>query len=90
MELSEIQSLIKLVAKSAVNEVNIETKDIKLSIKVNEPGLAGGELGHGEALSAERASVCRAGSTNLGEGRLSVLPGDLRSGKSVQRPNVRR
>ncbi len=32
MKLSEIQDLIKLVAKSGVNEVQLETKDIKLQI----------------------------------------------------------
>ena len=33
MKLSEIQDLIKFVAKSGVNEVSYETKDIKLTIK---------------------------------------------------------
>lgn len=33
MDLKEIQSLIKFVAKSGVNEVKLEMKDIKLSIR---------------------------------------------------------
>lgn len=33
MNLSEIQALIKFVAKSGVSEVELETKDIKLTIK---------------------------------------------------------
>lgn len=33
MDLSEIQSLIKFVAKSGVNEVELETKDFKINIK---------------------------------------------------------
>ena len=33
MKLSEIQDLIKFVAKSGVNEVSYETKDVKLVIK---------------------------------------------------------
>ena len=33
MELSQIQSLIKFVSKSGVNEVDLETKDFKINIK---------------------------------------------------------
>lgn len=33
MDLNEIQSLIKFVAKAGVSEVDLETKDFKLSIK---------------------------------------------------------
>lgn len=33
MNLSEIQSLIKFVSKSGVNEVELETKDFKINIK---------------------------------------------------------
>ena len=33
MDLSQIQSLIKFVAKSGVNEVELETKDFKINIK---------------------------------------------------------
>ena len=36
MELKEIQSLIKFVANQGVDEVSIEQKDFKLSIKKNE------------------------------------------------------
>ena len=36
MELKEIQALIKFVAGQGVDEVNIERKDFKLSIKKNE------------------------------------------------------
>lgn len=36
MELKEIQTLIKFVAGQGVDEVNIERKDFKLSIKKNE------------------------------------------------------
>lgn len=40
MNLSEIQALIKFVAKSGVSEVELETKDIKLTIK--SPDAKGG------------------------------------------------
>ncbi len=33
MDIKEIQSLIKFVAKSGVNEVKLETKDIKITIR---------------------------------------------------------
>ena len=33
MDLSQIQSLIKFVSKSGVNEVDLETKDFKINIK---------------------------------------------------------
>ena len=33
MKLTEIQDLIKFVAKSGVNEVELETKDVKITIK---------------------------------------------------------
>ena len=33
MDLTEIQALIKFVSKSGVNEVELETKDIKINIK---------------------------------------------------------
>ncbi len=36
MELKEIQSLIKFVAKSGANEVKLEMKDIKITIKTGE------------------------------------------------------
>ena len=38
MKLSEIQDLIKFVAKSGVNEVDLETKDIKINIKAKGKG----------------------------------------------------
>lgn len=41
MKLSEIQDLIKFVAKSGVNEVELETKDVKIIIK--SPGGKGKE-----------------------------------------------
>ena len=40
MKLNEIQDLIKFVAKSGVSEVEVETKDIKIS-KSNQRGLKG-------------------------------------------------
>ncbi len=36
MELKEIQNLIKFVAKSGANEVKLEMKDIKITIKTGE------------------------------------------------------
>ena len=38
MDLSQIQSLIKFVSKSGVNEVELETKDFKINIKTNRAG----------------------------------------------------
>jgi acetyl-CoA carboxylase biotin carboxyl carrier protein len=38
MDISEIQSLIKFVSKSGVNEVELETKDFKINIKTNKAG----------------------------------------------------
>jgi len=35
MKLNEIQDLIKFVAKSGVSEVELETKDVKITIKTN-------------------------------------------------------
>ena len=35
MKLTEIQDLIKFVAKSGVNEVELETKDIKITIRTH-------------------------------------------------------
>lgn len=43
MELSEIQSLIRFVAKSGVNEVELETKDIKITIKSPDKTKKGSE-----------------------------------------------
>lgn len=36
MKLTEIQDLIKFVAKSGVNEVELETKDVKIVIRTNK------------------------------------------------------
>jgi len=36
MDLSQIQSLIKFVSKSGVNEVELETKDFKINIKTTK------------------------------------------------------
>lgn len=49
MKLSEIQDLIKFVAKSGVNEVELETKDVKIIIK--SPG------GKGKGNAAEQVIV---------------------------------
>lgn len=38
MEIKEIQNLIKFVAKSGANEVKLETKDFKITIKTNADG----------------------------------------------------
>lgn len=38
MEINEIQSLIKFVAKSGVSEVELETNDVKLTIKAGKTG----------------------------------------------------
>lgn len=38
MDISQIQSLIKFVSKSGVNEVELETKDFKINIKTNKAG----------------------------------------------------
>lgn len=37
MDLNEIQSLIKFVSKSGANEVELETKDFKITIKTDGP-----------------------------------------------------
>lgn len=46
MDLSQIQSLIKFVAKSGVNEVELETKDFKINIKTvsDSKGNDGGQV----------------------------------------------
>lgn len=41
MKLSEIQDLIKFVAKSGVSEVDLETKDVKINIKTLPKGYKG-------------------------------------------------
>lgn len=41
MKLTEIQELIKFVAKAGVNEVELETKDIKITIKAPGKGSKG-------------------------------------------------
>lgn len=38
MDLKEIQSLIKFVSKSGVNEVKLELEDFKITIKANQSG----------------------------------------------------
>ncbi|NQV51866.1 MAG: acetyl-CoA carboxylase biotin carboxyl carrier protein [Flavobacteriales bacterium] len=38
MDLNQIQSLIKFVSKSGVNEVELETKDFKINIKTTKAG----------------------------------------------------
>ena len=38
MDISQIQSLIKFVSKSGVNEVELETKDFTINIKTNKAG----------------------------------------------------
>jgi acetyl-CoA carboxylase biotin carboxyl carrier protein len=43
MKLSEIQDLIKFVAKSGVSEVELQTKDIKIIIKTKNAGAKGTE-----------------------------------------------
>ncbi|MCB0396552.1 MAG: acetyl-CoA carboxylase biotin carboxyl carrier protein [Flavobacteriales bacterium] len=43
MKLTEIQELIKFVAKSGVSEVDIETKDLKINIKTMPKGRKGAE-----------------------------------------------
>lgn len=43
MDLNEIQSLIKFVAKSGVNEVELETKGFKIVIKTGKEHKNGGE-----------------------------------------------
>lgn len=43
MKLNEIQDLIKFVAKSGVSEVELETKEIKITIKTNGKGGKGHE-----------------------------------------------
>lgn len=37
MDIKQVQELIKFVAKSGVNEVSIEEKDFKITIKTNQP-----------------------------------------------------
>ncbi|RFZ83519.1 acetyl-CoA carboxylase biotin carboxyl carrier protein [Mucilaginibacter terrenus] len=37
MDIKQIQDLIRFVSKSGVNEVSIEQKDFKITIKTNEP-----------------------------------------------------
>lgn len=39
MELKDIQSLIKLVSNSSVDEVSVEKKDFRINIKKNAPNL---------------------------------------------------
>jgi acetyl-CoA carboxylase biotin carboxyl carrier protein len=39
MKLNEIQDLIKFVAKSGVNEVELETKDVKITIRTGGKGV---------------------------------------------------
>ncbi|HEU4717412.1 MAG TPA: acetyl-CoA carboxylase biotin carboxyl carrier protein [Bacteroidia bacterium] len=51
MKLNEIQDLIKFVAKSGVSEVELETKDVKITIKT------GGKGGKNEAPVVVQASV---------------------------------
>jgi len=46
MDLNEIQSLIKFVSKSGANEVELETKDFKITIKTDGPKKRG--RGQGE------------------------------------------
>jgi acetyl-CoA carboxylase biotin carboxyl carrier protein len=40
MDIKQIQDLIRFVSKSGVNEVSIEQKDFKITIKTNEPAPA--------------------------------------------------
>jgi len=37
MDIKQVQELIKFVSKSGVNEVSIEEKDFKITIKTNQP-----------------------------------------------------
>ena len=37
MDIKQIQELIKFVFKSGVNEVSIEQKEFKITIKTNQP-----------------------------------------------------
>jgi acetyl-CoA carboxylase biotin carboxyl carrier protein len=41
MDIKQIQELVKFVAKSGVNEVSIEEKDFKITIKTNQPPIYG-------------------------------------------------
>lgn len=42
MDIKQIQDLIRFVSKSGVNEVSIEQKDFKITIKTNQAAVAGG------------------------------------------------
>src|SRR5690606_22831851 len=58
MEIKQIQDLIKFVAKSGVNEVAIEEKDFKITIKTNqEPTYVTATLPSPVALPAQPATA---------------------------------
>ncbi|MBC7913214.1 MAG: acetyl-CoA carboxylase biotin carboxyl carrier protein [Pyrinomonadaceae bacterium] len=41
MDIKQVQELIRFVSKSGVNEVSIEEKDFKITIKTNQPPIFG-------------------------------------------------
>jgi acetyl-CoA carboxylase biotin carboxyl carrier protein len=57
MDIKQIQDLIRFVSKSGVNEVSIEQKDFKITIKTNEAApIAIGVHTHAPALHAPAAA----------------------------------
>ena len=56
MDIKEIQSLIKFVAKSGASEVKLETDDIKITIRTGPSG-SGGETTYIQQLPAAMASA---------------------------------
>jgi len=55
MNLKEIQSLIKFVSKSGVNEVKLEMEDVKISIRTGERGAKETTIVHQSPMMAAQA-----------------------------------
>ena len=54
MKTKEIRDLIDFISQSGLNEVNIETEELKLSVK-RSPDIAGGEVVVAQAAPAAAA-----------------------------------
>lgn len=86
MDLKEIQTLIKFISSSGVDEVAIEKKDFKINIKKNSPPVISPSLVHAQpalALAAPQA-VAASSSPAAEVGQAQVIS----SGEEIKSPMI--
>jgi len=86
MDLKEIQTLIKFISSSGVDEVAIEKKDFKINIKKNLPPVVSPKVVHAQpelALAAPQA-VAASSATAAEVGQAQVIS----SGEEIKSPMI--